>query len=109
MGTDLKQYENADSAITFAEAIGTIYKGKMIEMYWGESGGNLYYSDYDVSQNMYVEGRVLWGKGTVIALEVDHITAEHSYKKQILCNAWGITFVSEKGDLKVTNIFKGKI
>lgn len=109
MAIDLSQYENGQFE-SIAEAIGQIYKGKVIEVYWGEDGGNVYYSDFDMSQNMYIEGRVLWGRGNVFALEVEYETNNNKYKKHVMCNAWRISFVAEKDDdFKLIKTFKGRV
>lgn len=107
---DLSQFEENDHINTLAEAIGHIYKGKVIQVYWGESGGTVNYADYDVTKNMYVEGVVLWGRGDVFAIEVNVDTEGKKYKKQILFNAWSVTLVAEKTDnLNVTSIFYGRV
>ena len=107
---DLNDFANEEHITTLAEAIGTIYKGKTIQVYWGESGGTTSYADYDVSQNMYLEGVVLWGRGDVFAVEVTHTTKSKIYKKQVLFNAWSVTLAAEKVDeMTVTSIFRGRI
>jgi hypothetical protein len=78
--------------------------------YWGESGGSTKYADFNVSQNMYIEGRVLWGQGRVFAIEVEFTTNSKTYKKHVLLNEINVTLVAEKTDeLNLTAIFQGKI
>ena len=109
MTIDLREFEDNEHVNTIAEAIGHIYKDKIIQVYWGESGGTINYSDFDISQNMYLEGRVLWGRGDVFALEVIHNTNEKDYKKQVILNAWSVNMIAEKTDsLNITAIFLGK-
>ncbi len=107
---DLNEFANDESIETLAEAIGSAYKDKVIQVYWGESGGSTKYADYSVSQNMYAEGRVLWGRGHVFALEVEFITNAKTYKKHVMFNDYNITLASEDSDnLNVTAIFRGRI
>jgi hypothetical protein len=106
---DLREFEDVEDIKTIAEAIGQIYKDKIIQVYWGESGGVINYADFDINQNMYLEGRVLWGRGDVFAVEVDYQINGKDYKKQVIFNAWGVTMIAEKTDnLNVTVIFLGK-
>lgn len=103
----LADFENDNSIQTIAEAIGKIYKDKVIQVYWAESGGTISYSDFDLNQNMYMEGKVLWGRGDVFALEVNYVTANESRTKQVIFNAWGITLIAEKEGANVTALFLG--
>lgn len=100
-----------DAHETIAEAIGSLYKDKIVQVYWGESGGTKKYADYDVNQNKYIEGKVLWGRGSVFAVEVEFKTQDgNKHKKQVLFNSWGVTLVTEKTEgLDITSIFAGKI
>ena len=106
--TNLGEFEvtNFESV---GDAIGRIYKDKVIQVYWGESGGTRSYADYETTQNMYVEGRVIWGSGNVFALECEVETPNKVYMKQCLFNAWGVTFISEKDNVDILSILKGKI
>ena len=108
---DLKEYEEHEHINTLAEAIGHLYKGKTVQVYWGESGGQKNYADYNVNQNKYIEGVVLWGRGEVFAVEVEFETKEMiKYKKHVLFSCWAVTLVTEKTEgLDITSIFKGKI
>ena len=107
---DVSQFAEDEHVTTLAEAIGHIYKNKIIQIYWGESGGSTKYSDYDVTQNMYIEGKVLWGQGHVFAVEIENVTNQKVYRKQILLNDYTITMAAEKtDDLNLTAVFQGKI
>lgn len=108
---DLNNFENSEHINTLAEAMGHLYKGKMVQVYWGESGGTKNYADYDINQNKYIEGKVLWGRGEVFAVEVEFETkSKQKYKKHVLFSCWAITLVTEKTEgLDVTAIFSGKI
>jgi hypothetical protein len=107
---NLNDFKENEHVNTLAEAVGHLYKGKIVQVYWGESGGIKKYADYDISQNKYIEGRVLWGRGDVFAVEVEFETNNKKYKKYVLFSAWAVTLVTEKtDDLDVTSIFSGKI
>ncbi len=107
---DITEFADNESISTLAEAIGLIYKGAILQVYWGESGGSTKYADYSINQNMFVEGRVLWGRGHVFALEVVTETNAKTYKKQVLFNDFSVTLVAEKvSDFNITAIFQGKI
>lgn len=107
---DVKEFEGNEHVNSLAEAIGYIYKDKIVQVYWGESGGSTKYSDYNINQNMYIEGKVLWGQGHVFAIEVEFETNSKKYKKQVLLHEINITLVAEKtDDLNLTAIFQGKI
>jgi hypothetical protein len=103
----------ADESIDFskidslADAIGYFYKGQVIQVYWGENGGTTHYSDYDVSQNLYIEGKVLWGRKTVFALEVDVKTPSKEFKTVVVFNDWNIQFVSPVDGVDIMTLFKG--
>jgi hypothetical protein len=107
---DVNQFADDEHINSLAEAVGHIYKDKIVQVYWGESGGSTKYADYNVSQNMYIEGKVLWGQGRVFAIEVEFVTNAKTYKKQVLLNEINVTLVAEKTDeLNLTAIFQGKI
>lgn len=107
---DVSQFADNEHINTLAEAIGHIYKGKIVQVYWGESGGTTKYSDYDVTQNMYIEGKVLWGQGHVFAIEIENTTNEKTYRKHVLFHEFNVTMVAEKtDDLNLTAAFQGKI
>ena len=94
---------------TIAEAIGKIYQGKTIQLYWGEAGCTTNYADYLVHQNMFIEGVVLWGRGDVFAVECEYIYNNKTRKKQVIVNAWHTTMVTLKDDgPNIDIIFKGK-
>jgi len=94
---------------TIADAIADLYIGEVLQIYLGESGGTTNYADYDVDQKIFIEGRVLWAKGLVIAVECGVVTPNKIYKKVILINAWGITAVMPKGDdgIQISHIIQG--
>jgi hypothetical protein len=94
---------------TIAEAIGHYYTGKVVQLYFGESGGTTNYADYDIEQKIFIEGLVLWAKGMVIMLEVNVVTPSRSIKKEILVNGWSITAVMPKGSdtIQISHIIQG--
>lgn len=107
MAINLMDFKDNEHVNTLAEAIGHIYQDKIIQVYFSESGGNTHYSDLDVNSNLYVEGKVLWGRGEVFALECEVKTPEKIYQKQIIFNAWGVTFISEKSNVALMLVLKG--
>lgn len=110
MVINLNEFEDNEHVNTLAEAIGHIYKDKVIQVYWGESGGTTNYADFDINSNMYLEGKVLWGRGDVFALECIYTTTEKTYTKQLIFNAWSVNFIAEKtpDNLNLTTIFLGR-
>lgn len=95
---------------TIAEAIGHLYKDKVIQIYLGESGGSTHYSDFDIEQKIYMEGKVLWTRGNVIALESIIETQDgKTYPKTVLVNAWAVTSVmeKEKDGVEISMVMKG--
>ncbi|MCK9567732.1 hypothetical protein M0R72_02130 [Candidatus Pacearchaeota archaeon] len=94
---------------TLAEAIGHFYKGKVIQVYWGESGGNINYSEFSISNNLFVEGKVLWGRGEVFAIESEVETQAKTFKTVILFNCFNVYLVSPLDGVDVMNCFKGRI
>ena len=107
---DLRNVDVESGHITsIAEAVGQIYKGKVVQVYWSEAGGTTNYADYLVHQNMFIEGVVLWGKGDVFAMECEYIYNNQKRKKQVLVNAWSATMIALKDDgPNIDVIFKGK-
>lgn len=104
----LKDFADDSSHQTIAEAIGHMYKGEIVQIYWSESGGSTRYSDFDVNSNMYVEGKVLWGQGSVVALECEVVTPAKTFTKEVLFNSWQITFVTKKDNINLTLLLKGR-
>ena len=96
---------------TIAEAVGDIYQGSVVQVYWSESSGSTYYSDYTVDKHMYLEGTVLWGRGDVLALECLHKAGGTLYKKQILVNSYNVTMIALKdpNNLDLVQYFQGRI
>jgi hypothetical protein len=94
---------------TLAEAVGHFYKGKIIQVYWGESGGDTHYAECSVSNNLFVEGKVLWGRGEVFALESEVETPGKTFKTVILFNSYNVYLISPLDGVDVMNCFKGRI
>ena len=95
---------------TIAEAIGQFYTGKTIQIYCGEDGGTTKYSDFNIEQKIYIEGKVKWASGMVICLECDVSTANQQIFKEVLINAWGITAVMPTGGpgtVQISHIMRG--
>jgi hypothetical protein len=94
---------------SLAEAVGHFYKGKVVQVYWGESGGDTNYSEFNVSNNLFVEGKVLWGRGEVFAIESEVETPAKTFKTVILFNSYNVYLVSPLDGVDVMNCFKGRI
>ena len=93
---------------TIAEAIGHLYLGKVIQVYLGEAGGSTHYADFDIEQKIFMEGKVLWAKGNVFALECQVETPSKNYTTTVLVNAWSVTSVMEKqGKINISMVMKG--
>lgn len=94
---------------TIAEAIGHFYTGEVVQIYLGETGGTTNYSDFDLEQKIYIEGKVNWAKGMVISLTVDVSTQNKPIFKTVLINAWSITAVMLKGSegIQISHIMRG--
>ena len=92
---------------SLADAIGYFYKGKVIQVYWGENGGSTKYSDFDISNNLFIEGKVLWGRKNVFALEVQVHTPLKDFSTVVVFNDWEIKFVSPLDGVNIMNLFKG--
>jgi hypothetical protein len=102
--------EDKYSHITsLAEAVGHFYKGKVIQVYWGESGGTTNYADFEISNNLFVEGKVLWGRGEVFALECEVETPIKKFKTVILFNSYNVYLISPLDGVDVMNCFKGRL
>lgn len=108
--SDTTTSSTTGTSYAIADAIAEMYIGKVIQIYLGEAGGTTKYSDYDIEQKIYIEGKVLWAKGLVIALQCDIVTPARTYRKQILINAWGISAVmpvSEEDNVQISHIIQG--
>lgn len=94
---------------TIADAIGHFYTGEIVQIYLGETGGTTNYSDYDLEQKIYIEGKVEWSKGKVIYLTVDVSTPNKPIFKTVLINADVITAVMPKGSegIQISHIMRG--
>jgi hypothetical protein len=106
INADSDDFEHIDS---LAEAIGHFYKGKMIQVYWSDNGGSTHYSDYDVSNNVYIEGKVLWGRGEVFALECEVDTPAKKFKTVVIFNSYNVYFVTPLDGVDVMTLFKGRM
>jgi hypothetical protein len=94
---------------SLAEAVGHFYKDKIIQVYWGESGGTTNYSDFDISNNLFIEGKVLWGKGNVFALECEVTTPGKIFKTVVMFNDWQVYMVTPLDGVDLMKCFKGRI
>jgi len=105
---DLADHCDNEHISSIAEAVGHIYKGKVVQVYWSETGGSTSYADYSVHSHMFVEGTVLWGRGDVFALECEFERGGKKYKKQVLFNAWSATMIALKDDMDIDSFFKNR-
>jgi hypothetical protein len=103
---DSDKFANIDS---LAEAVGHFYKGKMIQVYWSDSGGSTNYSDFEISSQLYIEGRVLWGRGEVFALECEVTTALKKFKTVVLFNSYNVYMITPLDGVDITHCFKGRL
>jgi len=87
---------------TIVEAVGELYTGKVVQVYFGETGGSTHYSDYDIEQKIYAEGEVLWAKGNVMCLRCKVETPSSTHYENLLINGWAITSVMEKSKSNVS-------
>jgi hypothetical protein len=94
---------------TLAEAVGHLYKGKVIQVYWGESGGTTNYSEFNIYNNLFVEGKVLWGRGNVFALECEVETPAKTFKTVIIFNDWCVYMITPLDGIDLMNCFKGRL
>lgn len=96
---------------SIADVIDQAYKGEVVQIYCSDDGGITRYSDYNIDQKIFFEGRVLWGRGMVVALECEVEVGEKVYKKEILVNGWGITSVIKKDDdgINISSLLKGTL
>lgn len=94
---------------TLAEIVGVLYKDTSVQVYWGEAGGTTKYSDFDVSNNLFIEGKVLWGKGHVFAIECEIQTPSKMFKKVIILNDYCVYMVTPLDGIDLMTLFKGKV
>lgn len=98
----------SDVEYTISQAIVEKYNGEVIQLYYGETSGSTRYSDFDIEQKLYLEGKVLWGKGMVLALECQIESANGSYKREVLVSCWNIIAVTKKTPgIQITHLFQG--
>lgn len=101
--------DNISADSSMGDIIGEMYAGEIIQVYFGETGGRSHYSDFDIDQKIYLEGKVLWAKGMVLALECEVKTPSSSYIKEVLINCWNIYSVMKKtNDIQITYLFQWK-
>jgi len=103
---DSDKFAHLDS---IAEVIGHLYKGKIIQVYWGETGGSTNYADFDIPCNLYVEGKVLWGRGEVFALECEVATSTKKFKTVMVFNAYNVYMITPLDGVDIMNCFKGRL
>lgn len=94
---------------TMGEIIAEKYAGEVVQVYFGETGGRYHYSDFDVDQKIYVEGKVLWARGMVLALECQVNTPTKNFTKEIIINCWNVSSVMKKdNEIQITYLFSWK-
>lgn len=98
--------ENPD-VNTLCDAVGHYYKGQKVQVYWADSGGQTNYSDFDIANLIYIEGTVLWGRGTVLALEAEVNTSTNNFKTIVMFTEQQLCFVSPLDSVDIMYLFKG--
>jgi|WetSurMetagenome_2_1015567.scaffolds.fasta_scaffold712499_2 hypothetical protein len=83
---------------TFAEKTAEKYKDQLVNIYWSASGGETNYFDHSTNSNTYVQGVVLWGEGSTLAVECNFLFHQKKYTKEVLFNDRNILFVVLEGD-----------
>jgi len=63
----------------------------------------------DISNNLFIEGKVLWGRGDVFALECEVETPAKTFKTVVLFNAWSVYMISPLDGVDIMNLFKGRL
>lgn len=96
---------------SLAEVIGHFYKGKKVQVFWGDTGGggNVNYSEYSVSNNLYAEGVVLWGRGEVFVLECEVETSSNKFTTPVVFNAYNVYLVSPIDGVDIMHCLKGRL
>jgi hypothetical protein len=77
------------------DVVEEMYKGKVIQIYCGDSGATNYYADCDVVKKVFIEGKVKWANGEVICLE-SHCYNNSNVCAEVLVNTWSTMIVMEK-------------
>ena len=83
---------------TFAEVIASLLMDEDVEIYTGESVGNINYSDHDVEQKAVIRGTVRGAQGLVLMLEVSVATAMETRTTMAFINGWYIKGVNKVAD-----------
>jgi hypothetical protein len=100
-------YEDNEHVTTLAEALGHYYKGQKVQVYWSDAGGSTNYSDYQISNLLYAEGTVLWGRGSVFALECEVETSTKKFKTIAIFNEYNVYVASPIDGVDIMHLFKG--
>jgi hypothetical protein len=82
--------------------------GKEVQVYFSNTNKILKYSDYDLEQNLYVEGTVKWASGPYfgISCEVSGPNNQKAVKEMVL-NSWAVLGVMEiDGNVRFRHIMK---
>lgn len=106
----VKHIETEEEVETIAEAIDYYYRGEVVQIFCGDAGGAQNYSDFDIEEKLYIEGKVLWGKHMLLALECEFELDGKKYKKNIFVNGWNIHSAIKSEDnkkIKINSLFKG--
>lgn len=89
---------------TLAESINELYLGRTIQIYCGDTNSVMRYSEEDKEKKVFFEGKVLWGRGNVLAIECSFSVKDEVHgivkdvKRDILINDWSITCTMLKED-----------
>lgn len=98
----------ADHEYSLAQVIAEKYLGKNVQIYFGETSGYTHYSDFDIEQKTYIEGKVISAKGTVLVLECNIDTPAGDYVREVIISCWNITAIMEKAaGVQITHLFQG--
>ena len=93
---------------TYAEALANLYEGQLVEVYFGESSGNNYYSDYDVENKVYSTGYIVGAIGSLLLMDIEIFAKGKQVVKRLSLNGFSITGVMPVIDdgVHITALFK---
>jgi len=90
------------SDLSYAQAIGELLKGKMVEVFCGEQAKNLLFNDYEISQRSVIRGKIKDVIGDCLIIECER----GGIKNNAYVNGWQIqTIVPINNTLSMVDVF----
>ena len=91
--------------LTYTEAVGQLLVGEQIQIYFDSTAGTNSYSDFDVTQNIKITGKLVSATGNMFIMECKVYTSGQEHTTTVYIGGWGILGISRAGDVPLEHVF----